>query len=72
MPDISMCSSDNCPMKDKCYRSTATASKYQSYSNFEYTCNENSGYTDFMLDKRMEKRKENKIHESNFIHNSLS
>ena len=29
MPDISMCSSDNCPMKDKCYRSTATASKYQ-------------------------------------------
>ena len=56
-----MCSSDNCPMKDKCYRSTATASKYQSWSNFEYTCNENSGYADFILDKRMEKRKENKI-----------
>ena len=51
MPDISMCSSDNCPMKDKCYRSTATASKYQSYSNFEYTCNENSGYTDFIPTK---------------------
>lgn len=64
MPDISMCSSDNCPMKDKCYRSTATASKYQSWSNFEYTCNENSGYADFILNKRMEKRKENKF-ESN-------
>ena len=51
MPDISMCSSDNCPMKDKCYRSTATVSKYQSWSNFEYTCNENSGYTDFIPTK---------------------
>lgn len=60
MPDISMCSSEHCPIKDKCYRSTATASKYQSWSNFEYTCNENSGYEDFMLDRRMEKRKENK------------
>lgn len=64
MPDISMCSSDNCPMKDKCYRSTATASKYQSWSNFEYTCNENNGYADFILNKRMGKRKENKF-ESN-------
>ena len=60
MPDISMCSSEHCHMKDKCYRSTATASKYQSWSNFEYTCNENSGYEDFMLDRRVEKRKENK------------
>lgn len=48
MPDITMCSSKNCPLKDKCYRSTATASKYQSWSNFEYTCNKNSGYEDFV------------------------
>lgn len=72
MPDISMCSSEHCPMKDKCYRSTATASKYQSWSNFENICNENNGYEDFMLDRRVEKRKENNINESNFIHNSLS
>lgn len=64
MPDISMCSSKHCPMKDKCYRSTATASKYQSWSNFEYACNENNGYEDFILDRRMEKRKEIKF-ESN-------
>lgn len=49
MPDISMCSSEHCPMKDKCYRSTATASKYQSWSNFENICNENNGYRDFIL-----------------------
>lgn len=64
MPDISMCNSDNCPMKDKCYRSTATASKYQSWSNFEYTCNENSGYADFILNKRM--GKERRINEIQF------
>ena len=46
--EITMCSSNYCPVRDKCYRSTATASKYQSYSNFEYTCNENSGYEDFI------------------------
>lgn len=48
MPDITMCSSKNCPLKDKCYRSTATASQYQSCSNFEYECNKNSGYEDFI------------------------
>lgn len=53
MPDISMCSSDNCPMKDKCYRSTATASKYQSWSNFEYTCNENSGLNEWKKERRI-------------------
>lgn len=61
MSDITMCSNEHCPMKDKCYRASAKPNKFaQSWSNFEYTCNENSGYEDFMLDKRMEKRKENK------------
>ena len=61
MSDITMCSSEHCPMKDKCYRVSAKPNKFaQSWSNFEYTCNDNSGYEDFMLDKRMEKRKENK------------
>ena len=46
--DITMCSSENCPYKDKCYRTKAKPEKYQSWSNFEYTCNENSGFEYFM------------------------
>ena len=61
MIEITMCNSEHYDMKDKCYRESAKPNNFtQSWSNFEYTCNENSGYEDFMLDKRMEKRKENK------------
>ena len=52
MADITMCSSRNCPMKDKCYRTTATPSKSQSWSNFEYFCNENSGFHEFIKSER--------------------
>ena len=31
MPDISMCSGKECPMKQNCYRFTAKASDYQSF-----------------------------------------
>lgn len=31
MPDISMCSGEGCPQKNKCHRHTAKASDYQSY-----------------------------------------
>lgn len=31
MPDISMCSGKDCPMKQNCYRFTAKASDYQSF-----------------------------------------
>lgn len=32
MPDISMCSGDGCPIKEKCYRFTAKPDEYlQSY-----------------------------------------
>lgn len=48
MPDISMCVSENCPMKDMCYRVQAKPSTYQSWSNFEYSCNENSGFCDYI------------------------
>ena len=48
MADITMCSSENCPMRDKCYRTQAKGSNYQSWSNFEYVCNENSGFDDFI------------------------
>jgi hypothetical protein len=31
MPDITMCSGENCPLKEKCYRYLAEADSYQSY-----------------------------------------
>jgi hypothetical protein len=31
MPDITMCSGDGCPLKDECFRYTATPSPRQSY-----------------------------------------
>ena len=48
MADITMCTSKNCVMGEKCYRVRAKPSEYQSWSNFEYTCNENSGFEDFI------------------------
>jgi hypothetical protein len=37
MPDITMCQNDKCPLKDECYRHTATPDPYlQSYSRFNY------------------------------------
>lgn len=48
MPDISMCTSENCQMKDSCYRVQAKPSTYQSWSNFEYSCNEESGFCDYI------------------------
>lgn len=48
MPDIIMCSSENCPMRGSCYRSRAKPDKLQSWTNFEYFCNENSGFDEYI------------------------
>lgn len=48
MPDISMCTSENCPMRHSCYRVQAKPSTYQSWSNFEYTCNKDSGFCEYI------------------------
>lgn len=48
MSDITMCTSKFCTYRDKCYRAKAKPSKYQSWSNFEYTCNKNSGFEEFI------------------------
>ena len=48
IPDITMCTSETCAEREKCYRAMAKSSEYQSWSNFEYTCNENSGFEDFI------------------------
>lgn len=53
MPDITMCISRECPERKNCYRSTAKPDEYgQSWSNFEYVCNENSGFVDFISNKK--------------------
>jgi hypothetical protein len=37
MPDISMCENISCPLKESCYRYTATPDEYrQTYGEFEY------------------------------------
>lgn len=48
MADITMCTSTNCPEYNKCYRAQAMAGQYQSWANFEYTCNENSEFEDYI------------------------
>ena len=60
MPDITMCYSNNCPERQNCYRYTAKPSMYQSWSNFEYVCNENSGFEDFISNKNIKCRENNK------------
>lgn len=49
MADITKCSSQFCPLRLRCYRQLAKSNEqYQSYSNFEYTCNENAGFPDYI------------------------
>jgi hypothetical protein len=37
MTDITKCTGQNCPIKDKCYRYTAKESEYsQSWADFKY------------------------------------
>lgn len=48
MPDITMCTSKSCPYNSRCYRSQARPDKLQSYSNFEYVCNEDSGFIEYI------------------------
>ena len=52
--DITMCANEVCPMREECYRVRAKPSEYQSWSNFEYTCNENSGFCDFISVKHFD------------------
>ena len=42
MPYITICRSKTCPKKDHCYRSRATPSILQSYSDFSSMCNQHN------------------------------
>lgn len=49
MADFTMFSSPNCPHYEECYRAQAKINmKGQSWCNFEYTCNEVSGFDEFI------------------------
>lgn len=36
MPDITVCTNEDCPMRDKCYRATVEWDDYQSACNFQW------------------------------------
>ena len=44
MTNLTLCSSTECPVKNVCYRSQAQPKKSQSYYDFCYTCNEDTGF----------------------------
>lgn len=57
MADITMCTSEYCPMKFSCYRANAEPNPlWQSYSDFEYTCHEENGFCDYIKDFRKMKK----------------
>lgn len=48
MSGIIMCSSEKCPMKNECYRGIKKQEHSQGWYNFEYTCNENTEFENFI------------------------
>lgn len=53
MPDISMCKSKLCPLKDSCYRYTAKPSDWQSYADF---APDDKGKCDYFWDNESKKQ----------------
>lgn len=46
--NIVMCTSEKCPYRDTCYRKRAEPKERQDYYNYEYTCNEDSGFNSYI------------------------
>ena len=47
--DLTLCTSTECPQRETCLRAQGKPEpRYQSYSNFEYFCNKNSGFADYI------------------------
>ena len=45
---MTACTSTECPMREDCYRSSSNTNEHQDCFNYEYGCNENSGFRDFV------------------------
>ena len=43
-----MCTSQFCPMRDRCYRVQAKPSKNQNWMNFEYECHEDNSFYEYL------------------------
>ena len=48
---ITTCTSIECPMREKCYRAVTDNDNCYERFNYEYSCNENSGFDDFVSAK---------------------
>ena len=60
---MKMCTSIECPMKEECYRAVAENDDRQECFNYEYTCNELSGFCDFVSAKAQKGLKNGKTEE---------
>ena len=45
---MTMCTSTECPVREECYRADFDSDDRQDYFNYEYSCNDNSGFSDFV------------------------
>lgn len=53
MPDIAMCENEKCPLKQDCFRYTATPSEHrQSYADFEPTVKDGKVLCDWFWDNK--------------------
>jgi hypothetical protein len=55
MPDISLCKNEDCPLRENCYRYTATPGEFmQSYASFEWGITiDNDIYCDYFIDNKL-------------------
>ena len=59
MEKIMKCTSRNCPEKKICYRHNIEDKKSNGCQNYEYTCNEDSGFDSYIKDNEIHKKKFN-------------
>lgn len=48
---MTMCTSTECQMRKECYRNNSDSDNQQDCFNYEYSCNENSGFSNFVPKK---------------------
>lgn len=62
MADVILCTSTECPVRHSCYRAKASPQNLQTQrcQNFEYTCNEDNGFADYIQLTLKDLKKESK------------
>ena len=59
MPDITCCTNETCPLRDKCYRAIAEWDYYQSVARFQYQEHESRVMCDWFWDNSEYNKREN-------------